>query len=346
MLDLELVRRHGFEPYEGTPLDVRTVVAQIPHEVKDGFRFDEVPWHRFGHAYGSADDVPELLARLRSADSAVAGDALRQLGGRIVHQGTVGSVAPLTVPFLLRVAADPSAHHRADTLGLAAAAARQQHWGYGTRDAFVRVATQEMLYDCGGFAMHWSIEASRDAVSADADVLLPLLHDRAPEVRTSACYALATASGETGRIASALRARLTVEHTPVVRASLVLAVAELAREHTDRRAAAWAHALWADPSRPADVRVSAALAWLCLTDGPVPDDLLTTLDALVTDDLARSLGDVPWIAHVDQDKGLARTLDQMLNDAQPGVIDPWDSVVPALRTDTRAARGGPIRSSR
>ncbi|MFK0258566.1 hypothetical protein [Streptomyces sp. NPDC090445] len=323
VFDHEQVREHGFELYEGTSLDVRAVIAEMPQDVKDGFRFADVPWHRFGHSHGSGDDVPELLARLRSADAEAAGRALGQLSGSVVHQGTVGSVAPLTVPFLLRLAADPSTHHRARALNLATAAARLQHWGYGTRDTFLRVATEEWLCDCDGYAMNWSIEASRNAVTADADLLLPLLHDADPEVRTSACHALATASGEARRITEALRARLATEPAPTVRASLVLAVAELAREHADPRAATWALALWTDPAQPADVRVPAALAWLCLVNDPVPDDLRTALDALVTDDLAGILGGVPWIAHVDEN-GLARTVDQMLNDAPPGVIDPWD----------------------
>ncbi|GGZ05690.1 hypothetical protein [Streptomyces avidinii] len=105
-----------------------------------------------------------------------------------------------------------------------------------------------------------------------------------------------------------------------------LAVAELAREHADPGAAAWARSLWREPAQPADVRVAAALAWLCLVDDPVPDDLRTVLDALATAaDPAGALGGVPWIAHVDDAQGLARTLDQMLNDAAPGAIDqdPW-----------------------
>ncbi|WP_249125998.1 hypothetical protein [Streptomyces sp. A2-16] len=319
VLDHELIYEHGFEPYEGTALDVRAVIARMPQEVKDGFRLDEVPWGRFRHAYSSGGDVPELLARLRATNAEVARNAMRRLWSSIVHQGTVGSVTPLTVPFLLRIVADPSAHHRADTLDLATAAARQQHWGQGTRDTFLKVATQDWLYDCGGYAMNWSIEASRIAITADADLLLPLLHDPDPEMRTSACYALATASSETGRIADALRTRLAVEQSTRVRASLVLAVAELAREHADPRAAVWARALWPDPAQPADVRVSAALAWLCLVDDPVPDELRTTLDTLVTDDLARMLDNVPWLAHVDDEQGLARTLDQMLNKPEPAL---------------------------
>lgn len=313
---------HGFELYEGTPLDVRVVVAGMPRDVKHGFRFEAVPWSRFGHAFGSGHDVPELLTRMRSPDAEVADQALNRLWDRVVHQGTVGSVAPLTVPFLLRIAADPSARHRAGALALAAATARRAHWGYGTRDTFLKVATREWLGDCGGYAMHWSLEASRHAITADADLLLPLLHDSEPGIRTSACHALATASGEVRRITEALRTRLAIERTPEVRASLGLAVAELAREHADPRAADWARALWLDPAQPAEVRVPAALAWLCLVDDPVPDDLRTTLDVLVTKDLADVLDGVPWIAHVDEN-GLTRTVDQMLNDAEPGVDDAW-----------------------
>ncbi|MEU9378081.1 hypothetical protein AB0D94_30580 [Streptomyces sp. NPDC048255] len=324
VFDVEQVRIHGLEVYEGTPLDVRAVVAGMPQDVKGGFRTEEVPFSRFRYAHGGpAHDVPELLTRLGRADADVSGRALAELWNSLVHQGTVGSVGPLTVPFLLRIAADPSAHHRSSIIRLATAVAREQHWGYGTRDTFLQVATQRWTCDCNGYAMNWSIEAARNALTSDADLLLPHLHDADPDVRTSTCYALATVSGKAHRITEALRARLATEQIPAVRASLVLAIAEVAFQNADPRAAAWAHALWPDPAQPADVRVPAALAWLCLVNDPVPDELRSTFDALVTGDLTDVLDGVPWIAHVDE-KGLARTIDQMLNNAKPGVIDPWD----------------------
>ncbi|MFE5862028.1 hypothetical protein ACFQ77_15935 [Streptomyces virginiae] len=67
--------------------------------------------------------MPERPARLRSQDTDTAGSALDLLWGSVVHQGTVGSVAPLTAPFLLWIAAAPSTHGRAGVLGPAAAAA-------------------------------------------------------------------------------------------------------------------------------------------------------------------------------------------------------------------------------
>ncbi|MEU7603384.1 hypothetical protein [Streptomyces sp. NPDC041003] len=325
VFDHEQVRTHGFDLYEGTALDVRAVVAGMPQDVKDGFRVHEVPFSRFRHAHGGpGDDVPELLTRLRSADADVSEPALEQLWDSLVHQGTVGSVAPLTVPFLLRVAADPAAHHRASTIRLANVVARQQHWGFGTRDTFLQVATQGWSCDCSGYAMNWSIEASRNAITADVDLLLPHLDNPDPDVRTSACYALATASGRATYITGALRTRLATEQDPTVRASLLLAVAELAVENADLHVATWARALWSEPAQPAEVRMSAVLAWLCLVDDPVPDELRMTVDALLTDDLVDFFDSVPWIAHVDE-KGLVRTVDQMLNNAKPGVIDPWDA---------------------
>ncbi|MFD7704541.1 HEAT repeat domain-containing protein [Streptomyces caelestis] len=97
--------------------------------------------------------------------------------------------------------------------------------------------------------MNWSAEASRRAIGTDTGLLLPLPHDADPEVRTAACCTLATALGRTGRVTGALRARLTRDQAPEVRASLVLATAELPREHDDPTAAAWTRTLWTDPAQ-------------------------------------------------------------------------------------------------
>lgn len=325
VFDHEQIRRHGLGIYEGTPLDVRTVIAEMPTGVKDGFRLGDVPWSRFRHAYGPGADVPELLARLRSPNPEPAGQALLSLWHKVVHQGTVSAVAPLTIPFLVRLAVDPSVHHRVRALECVASAARKEHWGFGTRDTFLLVSPPGERYDCAGYPMHWSIEASRNAVAADRALLLGLVRDPDPEVRAAACYALAASSGEAGAITPTLRACLVGETMPLVRASLVLAVAELGREHGDPGVCAWAHTLQADPAQSPDVRVAAALAFLCLAEAPVGDELRASLDELVTGELAAALKGVPWIDHVDGEDGLARTLDQMMNGTQPGHpwVDPW-----------------------
>ncbi|WP_260328216.1 hypothetical protein [Streptomyces sp. Ag109_O5-1] len=56
------------EPWAGTDFDMRTVVSAIPREVKDGFKYDEIPWQRFPHFYGPGEEIPGLLATLAAGD--------------------------------------------------------------------------------------------------------------------------------------------------------------------------------------------------------------------------------------------------------------------------------------
>jgi hypothetical protein len=73
------------------------------------------------------------------------------------------------------------------------------------------------------------------------------------------------------------------------------------------------------------VRVSAALAWLCLVEDPVPEALRTVLEDTVTDELDRLMSPIPWLEAVD-DAGLSRILERVLRaqDAPDDVpLDPW-----------------------
>ncbi|MET9030406.1 hypothetical protein ABZW96_32975 [Nocardia sp. NPDC004168] len=65
---------------------------------------ESVPWAELSHAYGSAQDVPELLRRLQSGAEDEAAAALQELFGNIWHQGTVYSATAHAVPFLARLA--------------------------------------------------------------------------------------------------------------------------------------------------------------------------------------------------------------------------------------------------
>jgi hypothetical protein len=67
---------------------------------------DAVPWSRLEHAFGSADDVPEMIRGLRSPSEREREKALEALRTTIWHQETVYSATPHAVPFLARVALD------------------------------------------------------------------------------------------------------------------------------------------------------------------------------------------------------------------------------------------------
>lgn len=64
---------------------------------------DEINWSSLTHAYGKADDVPELLKTLLSSNKEERDDALYDLFGNIWHQGTVYDATPHAIPFLIEL---------------------------------------------------------------------------------------------------------------------------------------------------------------------------------------------------------------------------------------------------
>ncbi|MEU3778883.1 hypothetical protein AB0F11_37915 [Streptomyces sp. NPDC032472] len=308
------------EPWVGTDADMRTVMGAIPREVKDGFRYDEIPWRRFPHFYGPGEEISVGLATLASADAEAAGRALRQLWDHLHHQGSTIAVGALAVPFLLRIAATGFPGLRAGTLRLVAEIGRCQHLGDGSREGLLQVAEDPDLTE--GTTMcpvDWTIQAARAAITDDLHLLFPLLSDPDADVRSAVAFVLAVANGEIPHISSALHRRAAVEEDPAVRVSLILAIAQLAREDRHEHAPAWARALWSDAAQPLETRVAAGLAWLCLVDDPVSDELRNLLTEPATGRLGELFQQVPWFPPVDSSSGLRRCIHEMLT---PDV--PWN----------------------
>lgn len=65
---------------------------------------DAQPWAAYQHAYGSAADVPDCLRALTDEDEERAGEALGELYGSILHQGSVYEATAHAVPYLARLA--------------------------------------------------------------------------------------------------------------------------------------------------------------------------------------------------------------------------------------------------
>jgi hypothetical protein len=66
-------------------------------------RLDDTDWAALDHAYGPADDVPDLLRALLSEDEEARRRAWQTLYGNVIHQGTVWEVTPHVVPFLIEM---------------------------------------------------------------------------------------------------------------------------------------------------------------------------------------------------------------------------------------------------
>ncbi|MFE1290476.1 hypothetical protein [Streptomyces sp. NPDC058751] len=61
---------------------------------------DDVRWSELTHAYGPAEDVPELIRALYEDDEEAADEAVWELFGNIHHQGTIYQASAPAVPFL------------------------------------------------------------------------------------------------------------------------------------------------------------------------------------------------------------------------------------------------------
>lgn len=295
--------------------DVRNVLPE--QRARDLLTPDAVPWHRYHHAYGPADDVPALLHSLADPDVTLASRSLSELWNNVRHQGGTSPPAALAVPFLIRIAADPAAHNRSRLLLLAAEAGHRNHFGRDRREDLLQVEEppEDLRFDVSGYPVWWTYQAAREAIAADTRLLVTLLDDTDPAVRASAAYALATAKAAPPHMAEALRARLAVENDEPVRISLVLALAQLAIERGEvAMAVAWAEPLWTVEANPIDLRFAAALAWLCASTAPTPQPLLDLLAAAATPAMQQWMERVPWPDDIAGHGGLAAWLVTFLGD--------------------------------
>ncbi|TQJ85389.1 HEAT repeat domain-containing protein [Streptomyces sp. SLBN-31] len=158
---------------------------------------DAHPWASVSHAYGTAEDLPDLLRALAEGGGD-AEEAMSELYSCILHQGTVYSASVDAVPYLARIA------------------------------AAARPGTTEVLCLLGGLAEsddEWAITpgAVRAAVATQVPLLIPLLAHEDADVRRLTAWTLGHTRNAEAALA-ALRSRWTAEDDPGVRAELLVAL--------------------------------------------------------------------------------------------------------------------------
>ncbi|MFD5715879.1 HEAT repeat domain-containing protein [Streptomyces pharetrae] len=204
-----------------------------------------IDWARLEHAYGTAEDVPELLRAMASRHADEREEALEELHSSLCHQGDVYSASAHAVPELARLALHGPGH-RPELLWLLAAIAD----GAGRPD---------------------ETAAAERAVATAVPSLLELARDPDPRTR-EAMVTLVAACGPRYAlpVLPLLRARLAEEPEPRVRGVLVTALGLLDPSGSAREARA--RALLADPEPR--VRLAAAEDLLRTAPLPLPGDLV------------------------------------------------------------------------
>ena len=202
---------------------------------------DKVNWSQLTHAYGSAEDVPELIRALADPDKEVRESALWNLYGNIFHQGTRYSATPHAVPFLYELLADARTPDRQEIVGLLVNLALGYEDAYlpdglrveSFRDELQRFDAElsaEQRAECEEFGFGPLVDLRcHDAVDQGVGALLPLLEGEDRRLGRAVVHALAWFPGHAERSVPAIQRFLAGASEDLDVASALLALGLLAR---------------------------------------------------------------------------------------------------------------------
>lgn len=166
---------------------------------------DAIDWHALTHAYGPADDVPDLLRALLALDETVRAQAQWQLYGNVYHQGTIYPVTAVVVPILLKLLAEPSTPDRSWIVGYLSSIALSY---IESRDydpeLFVGPPEEWLEWYRDAYAAH-------QAVRAGLPLFLHLLNDSEVRLRRRVAQVLGALREDAHISSPALSARLEQE---------------------------------------------------------------------------------------------------------------------------------------
>ncbi len=260
-------------------------------------QLSSINWSDLSHAYGSAEDVPQLLRDLTSPDEQLRGRARGTLYTNIYHQGTVYQASAYAVPFLLELLQEEIVPEREEVLVLLAHLAQgntyhRQHWHFYTeerkQDPAIHAELQEGIF--------W-VEKTYEAVSAGLPLYFSLLDDPSPKLRMATLRLLGSLSREAAQIISLLVERFSAERDQRVLASLLFTLGALLARQEEAFPTAW-HLLekGLDEGQKDLVRLAAAmaLAWTRRLETPASAYDLLLERIQYPDPLDDLYNELPW----------------------------------------------------
>lgn len=193
-----------------------------------------IDWSKLHHAYGEAADVPDQIRSLLSDDKKVRNNAMYELCGNILHQGTVYEASAYAVPFLQELLESP------DTLDGASIAALLAQMACGT-DVYHGILGNHKIINGVTYEEMWRnilarqgkvleeavekgiqhAEATRLAVENKRHLLYPYLQDEEPFVRAMVAEAFAKFSKHSDETLPLLEKAFAVEDDEDVRHTMV-----------------------------------------------------------------------------------------------------------------------------
>lgn len=196
---------------------------------------DSVDWSQLSHAYGSADDVPQLLKDLQSTDPEVYKTAFTKCWSNIYHQGSRYSASVEAIPFLYALLDSPATQDRESLLYLITSLAiGHPDWSIPDGidiDNWEKSISEIEKPEYRDRAMKGF--KAYEAVERGLSSILSCLNENSASMRANAAHALAFFPRQPATSKVALLNRLSGETNNNVSATIVLALAILFAQADD-----------------------------------------------------------------------------------------------------------------
>ncbi|KAH7130937.1 hypothetical protein EDB81DRAFT_696071 [Dactylonectria macrodidyma] len=185
---------------------------------------DSVSWSQLSHAYGPADDVPELLRQLQSDDPEIYMTAGDELVSTIYHQGSRYSSSIAAVPFLYSLLDIEATKGRGFLLQIIThLAVGSPEWSVPKGIDVAKWQARVREIQEPGYCAHEF--RTYEAAERGLPSILRCLEDESPNMRATAAFSLAFFLRESGKTTVALSNLFDREIHANVRGTIVLALA-------------------------------------------------------------------------------------------------------------------------
>ncbi|HKI52586.1 MAG TPA: HEAT repeat domain-containing protein [Anaerolineales bacterium] len=201
---------------------------------------DRIDWSKLRHAYGEATDVPNQIRSLLSEDKKMRDDAMYELCGNIIHQGTVYEASAYAVPFLQELLKAPDTPDKVAIAVLLAgmACGNDVYHGILGNDKIMQGITYEEIWRNilakQGKVLEEEVEkgiqhaeATRLTVEKERHLLYLYLQDEEPFVRAMVAESLAKFPKYSDETLPLLEKALAVESDEDVKESIVNSINDL-----------------------------------------------------------------------------------------------------------------------
>jgi hypothetical protein len=267
---------------------------------------DKIDWSRLGHAYGSAEDVPDLLRQLASEDADERESAMYELHGNIWHQGTVYQATAAAVPFLIEVLAESDL---ADRPGILIFLSELANGG-----SYCDVHQHLTSFKAESETHEWKAQLAKElervrqtheAVKVGKELYLAFLTDGDDKEREAAGFLLATLEGPNPETAATLWNQYEREKTPHCRASLLLGLGRASLPEVKTRSLLLNAFV---QTQPPSERLAAAVSLAQLFPDDSGEDILAQLlSALLDTEMLKEFDASPWALY-----GMDLTIEEIL----------------------------------